>query len=156
MFGTSNSIERVVEMGCCGCFGFTKKPRRCLRPPVNHNLSQEFLLDEEEDMEHEDDGSYNGGATNTTNRDDEELQFRVKRSEEILKIRTQNGIICREFPVKETDKVIRTEVIIRETLSLFIVGEAFDMKFKCILSCDFVFFNKLFASVKSKGIKSII
>lgn len=98
-------------MGCCGCFGFTRKPRprRLVTTNLgsNNHLSQELLLDD--DIEDADDGSYNGDATNTMNGDDGELQSRAKRSEEILRFRTQNGIICREFPVKETHKVIRTE-----------------------------------------------
>ncbi|XP_059660588.1 serine/threonine-protein kinase GRIK2 isoform X2 [Cornus florida] len=98
-------------MGCCGCFGFTfaRKPRRTLRPDVvsRNYISQELLLNEE--LEDEDDCSYNGDGTDTGNGDDGELRSPAKRSEEILMYRTQNGLICREVPVKETHKLIRSE-----------------------------------------------
>ncbi|KAF5744696.1 serine/threonine-protein kinase GRIK2 [Tripterygium wilfordii] len=100
-------------MGCCSCFGFTRKPKRRPRPisVANFRPSQEFLLDEE--IDDEDDGSYNGEITDTAHRDVDadggEFPSRLRRSEEILKFREQNGFICRQFPVKETHKVVRTE-----------------------------------------------
>uniref|UniRef100_A0A5B6YU04 non-specific serine/threonine protein kinase n=2 Tax=Davidia involucrata TaxID=16924 RepID=A0A5B6YU04_DAVIN len=112
MFSKSYSIARVTEMGCCGCFrfAFARKPKRFLRPStVSHNrISQEFLLNEELEDE-DDDCSYNGDVTDTGNGDDGEFRSPAKRSEEIIMYRTQNGLICREFPVKETHKVIRSE-----------------------------------------------
>ncbi|EEF32099.1 serine/threonine-protein kinase GRIK2 [Ricinus communis] len=107
MYRKSYSIARA--MGCCSCFGFSWKPKRQSRPVTgrNYNLSQELLLDEE--IEDEDDGSYNGDITDTTYEDDGELPNRVKRSEEILRFREQNGMICRQFPVKETQILIRSE-----------------------------------------------
>ncbi|KAL5831171.1 hypothetical protein ACOSQ3_016598 [Xanthoceras sorbifolium] len=105
MFGKSYSVARA--MGCCGCFGFTKRKPKAMRPRLNYRISQEFLLDE--DIDDEDDNSYNGEATNLNHGDDGELQPRVKRSEEILKFREQNGLICRQFAVKETDKLFRSE-----------------------------------------------
>lgn len=113
----SNSIARVTEMGCCGCFGFsfTKKTKKVLRPEtrLGNHTSQELLLNEEleEEEEEEDDGSYNGDVTDTGNDDDDELPSPTKRSEEIILYRTQNGLICREFPVKETHVVVRSEVL---------------------------------------------
>lgn len=109
MFSKDYSIARVTEMGCCGCFGFVRKPKSVSRPGSGSTncLSQEFLL--EEDMEEVDDRSYNGEVSDTAHGDDGELQSRVQRSEEILMLRTQNGMICREFPVKETHKLIRSE-----------------------------------------------
>lgn len=109
MFSKDYSIARVTEMGCCGCFGFVRKPKSLSRPGSGSTncLSQEFLL--EEDMEEVDDRSYNGEVSDTAHGDDGELQSRVQRSEEILMLRTQNGMICREFPVKETHKLIRSE-----------------------------------------------
>ncbi|KAK9279728.1 hypothetical protein L1049_013410 [Liquidambar formosana] len=108
MLGKSFSFERVTAMGCCGCFGFAKKPKNLARPAgLNNRLSREFLLDE--DIEDEDDCSYNGDATDTAHGDEGELQSCAKRSEEIIRFRIQNGLICREFPVKETHEVIRTE-----------------------------------------------
>lgn len=112
MFGKDYSIDRVTEMGCCGCFGFVRKPRRSSRLGSGSGsalrLSQELLLEDE--IEEDDDRSYNGEVSDTANGDDGESQSRVKRSEEILMLRTQNGMICREFPVKETHKLIRSEV----------------------------------------------
>lgn len=109
MFSKDYSIARVTEMGCCGCFGFVRKPKSVSRPGSGSTncLSQEFLL--EEDIEEVDDRSYNGEVSDTAHGDDGELQSRVQRSEEILMLRTQNGMICREFPVKETHKLIRSE-----------------------------------------------
>ncbi|XP_048324389.2 serine/threonine-protein kinase GRIK2 isoform X4 [Ziziphus jujuba] len=90
------------------CFGFTRKPKHLRRPAgFNNRLSQELLLDD--DIEDEDDCSYNGEVTSTGNGDESESQSRTKRSEEILHYRVQNGMICRQFPVKETHKVVRTE-----------------------------------------------
>ncbi|KAJ7964285.1 Protein kinase [Quillaja saponaria] len=105
MFSKSYSIAKV--MGCCSCFGFTRKPKHCRRPTsgYNKNLSQEFLLDEEIE---DDDGSYNGEITNTNSGGESDVQCCTKQSEEILRLRAQNGI-CRQFPVKETQKVVRSE-----------------------------------------------
>ncbi|KAI5666239.1 hypothetical protein M9H77_16092 [Catharanthus roseus] len=113
MFTKSDSLARVTEMGCCGCFGlsFSRKPKRSGRPNrgLVNNVSQEFLLVEEDEDEEEEDGLENGGLTDTGNRDDGEYQSPVKRSEEILKYRIQNGLICREIPVKETNRLVRSE-----------------------------------------------
>lgn len=111
-------------MGCCGCFGlsFSRKPKTKLERSnkgfVNH-VSQEFLLDrEEEEEEEEEDGLENGELTDSGdgdaidagNGDEGEYQSPIKRSEEILMYRIQNGLICREIPVKETSVLIRSEV----------------------------------------------
>ncbi|KAH7542617.1 serine/threonine-protein kinase GRIK2 isoform X2 [Ziziphus jujuba] len=106
MFSKGFSVAKI--MGCCSCFGFTRKPKHLRRPAgFNNRLSQELLLDD--DIEDEDDCSYNGEVTSTGNGDESESQSRTKRSEEILHYRVQNGMICRQFPVKETHKVVRTE-----------------------------------------------
>ncbi|XP_050212835.1 serine/threonine-protein kinase GRIK1-like [Mercurialis annua] len=107
MYPKSYSLARV--MGCCSCFGFSWKPKRTTRTVTvrNHNLSQELLLDEE--VDDEDDGSYNGNITDSAYEEDAELPIRVKHSEEILRFREQNGMICRQFPVKETQILIRSE-----------------------------------------------
>ncbi|KAL6979317.1 Serine/threonine-protein kinase grik2 [Sarracenia purpurea var. burkii] len=98
-------------MGCCGCFGFSfaKKPKRLARPNAlrGSHASQESLLNEE--LEDDDDCSHNSDISDTGHEDDGELQSPSKRSEEILMYRTQHGLICREFPVKETHKLIRSE-----------------------------------------------
>lgn len=109
MFSKSCSLIRA--MGCCSCFGFTRrKPKQSLRPisRLNYRISREFLLDEE--IDDDDDNSYNGEATNPGDGDDVEPQSRAKCSEEILRLREQNGLICRQFPVKETNKLVRSEV----------------------------------------------
>ncbi|GLT66948.1 hypothetical protein SLA2020_392880 [Shorea laevis] len=95
-------------MGCFGCFGFNRKPRQQSRPVSGSgsSQSQDLLLDEEIE---EDDYSYNGEVTSTAMGDEGELQGRSKQPEEILKFKVENGLICRRFPVKETNKLIRSE-----------------------------------------------
>ncbi|KAI3461444.1 hypothetical protein Pfo_018107 [Paulownia fortunei] len=98
-------------MGCCGCFGFSfvrnsKKVMRLSRATSN-NTYRELLND---DVEDEQDGSFhNGDMTDTGNGDDFEFRSPPKRSEEILIYRMKHGLICREFPVKETHNVLRSE-----------------------------------------------
>ncbi|TKY67230.1 Serine/threonine-protein kinase GRIK2 [Spatholobus suberectus] len=109
----NKTLSFADAMGCCNCFGFMRRlNRRSQRskPAINNNISQEPLLDDDiEDEEGEclyDDDE----VTNTSvNGDDSEEQIRPKRSEEILNLRVENGMICRQFPVKETHKVVRTE-----------------------------------------------
>ncbi|XP_023534424.1 serine/threonine-protein kinase GRIK2-like [Cucurbita pepo subsp. pepo] len=106
MYKKSFSIAKM--MGCCGCFGFTKKPKRLLRPASGFNrLSEDFLLGE--DMEDEESCSSQDDMVSTTHEEEPDSHCRVKNSEEILRHRTQNGLICRHFPVKETNTVIRSE-----------------------------------------------
>ncbi|KAG9151332.1 hypothetical protein Leryth_002854 [Lithospermum erythrorhizon] len=119
MFIKRNSVQKKVSEGFCGCFGFGSFGKHRKATPVrslgNHRVatSQELLLDEEEEDEEE--GSYNGDATDTGDvtdtgkEDDNEFRSPVKRSEEILKARILNGMICREIPVKETHELIRSE-----------------------------------------------
>ncbi|PWA91221.1 protein kinase, ATP binding site [Artemisia annua] len=105
-----------MEIGCCGCFGFSfaKKHKKDLRPRVeggNHVL-QGLLneeVEEDDDEEEEDNNSYCDIMTETEREDHEEFRDPRKSSQEILEYRTENGMICREFPVKETHKVIRSE-----------------------------------------------
>lgn len=128
MFIKRYFIGGATGMGCCGCFGFSlaKRSKKMARPtmPYGNCLSHELLLDE--DIEEEDDCSYNGDitdtyddVTDTGNGDDDELPVTVKRSEDIILYRTQNGLICREFPVKETLTVIRSEVHFKIYIELF-------------------------------------
>lgn len=100
-------------MGCCDCFGFLRRSKRGAQRGKVAGLvsqsSQERLLDGEDDDEY--DGElYNGEATNMENGGYGEMSSRAKRSEEILLFRIQNGLICREAPVKETCKLERIEV----------------------------------------------
>jgi len=122
MIHKSYSFARA--MGCCSCFGFLRKPKR--RPvPIssggrnyhhhnnNNHLSQELLLDSEiDDDGGEDDGSFNGDITGTSYCDYAELPNRAKRSEENLRLRELNGLVCRKSPVKETHLLVRSEVIV--------------------------------------------
>lgn len=102
-------------MGCCNCFGFSfrRKSKTVVRPSdcYHDGTSQQLLLDEdvEEDVE-EDEGDYspNGDVTDTGNDDD--FHSMVKRAEEIIHYRIQKGVHCREFPVKDTYRLIRSEV----------------------------------------------
>ncbi|KAK4483160.1 hypothetical protein RD792_010340 [Penstemon davidsonii] len=110
MFVKMNSIEKVREMDCFGCFGFSFaiKPKKVLRSSraTGHNTSQEMLLDDDVDY---DDAFYNGDMTDTGNGDKCGFQSPRKRSEEILMHLMQHGLICREHPVKETHIVVRSE-----------------------------------------------
>lgn len=103
-------ILRMI--GCCGCFGFgfSRGPKQQLRPTsgYNNHHSVDLLLDE--DIEDDEECSYNGDVTDTNHGDDVELHSCTKRSEEILRLREQKGMICRQNPVKETYKLLRTEV----------------------------------------------
>lgn len=98
-------------MGCGGCFGFERKGKMPARPTrrLGNHISRELLLPDEVEEE-SDDCSYNGDVTEAGNGDDGELKSPVKRSEDIILYRIQNGLICREVPVKETNRVNRTEV----------------------------------------------
>ncbi|KAK8513388.1 hypothetical protein V6N12_052579 [Hibiscus sabdariffa] len=87
-------------------FIFKSDSRIVLHLP-NFQLSQEFLLDEE--IEEDDDCSYNGDVTCTALEVEAESLGRGKRSEEILRFKLNNGLACRQFPVKETNMIIRSE-----------------------------------------------
>lgn len=106
----NKSFSLAKSIGCCSCFGFIRKNKRqSAKLGINNNLSQELLLDA--DIE-DDDGSFKSEVTNTSSGDDNDVQVRARRSEDILKLREENGMICRQFPVKETHKVVRSEVIV--------------------------------------------
>lgn len=98
-------------MDCCGCFrfafGINPKKLGKLNVQTSNNTSRELLLDD--DLDDEDDRSYIGDITDTGNRYDFELQSPMKRSEEIIRRRIQEGLICREFLVKETHRLVRSE-----------------------------------------------
>ncbi|XP_057509287.1 serine/threonine-protein kinase GRIK1-like [Actinidia eriantha] len=96
-------------MGCCGCFGFAfaSKPKRLVKKHIGNHVSQDFLLNVE--LEDEDNCSHNGDSSDNGHGDEGELRSPTKRSEVILMYRSQHVLICREFPVKETHKLIRSE-----------------------------------------------
>ncbi|PIA37412.1 hypothetical protein AQUCO_03000179v1 [Aquilegia coerulea] len=96
-----------MEMDCCSCFGFIKKPKRSLRPVSISDswFSRECLLNDNL----EDSFLYNGESTNIPNECDSGQHNRGKSFEEIFVLRSKNGTICREVPVKETHRLVRTE-----------------------------------------------
>ncbi|ESQ37493.1 hypothetical protein EUTSA_v10002549mg [Eutrema salsugineum] len=100
-----DSFSFAQAMGCFGCFGCSERSRQSLKPY-------------DDDDTYSNDGdvtSYAGGDEEEEEIDEEEeekvveQQSRSKRSEEILKYKLQNGLICRRFLVKETNKLIRGE-----------------------------------------------
>lgn len=106
----NKTLSFAKEMVCCNCFGFiSSRNRRRAKPANNNNLSREQLLDD--DFE-DDDQFDNDEAPDTFSGDESEVQTRPKRSEEVLNLRVENDMICRRYPVKETNKVDRTEVIV--------------------------------------------
>jgi len=69
-------------------------------------------LDVDDDVEDEEgEHLYNDEVGNTSG-DDAGEETRPKRSEEILNMRVENDMVCRQFPVKDTHKVVRMEVIV--------------------------------------------
>lgn len=132
MFGKSYSFESVTQMGCCGCFrlAFANPPKMLAKPKarMENHASQECLLDEE--LEDEDDSSQNSDGSDTGHGVNSELRSPTKCSEGILMYRTQRGLICREFPVKETHRLIRSEVLGGILFSYGCLGE----KFYCSLA----------------------
>jgi len=112
-------FEKILSfacvMGCCSCFGFIRTPnrqRQRSKPAINNNLSQEPLLDVDDDIEDEEgEDLYNDEVSNSSG-DDADEETRPKRSEDILNFRVENGMVCRQFPVKDTHKVVRMEVIV--------------------------------------------
>ncbi|KAI0528994.1 hypothetical protein KFK09_001539 [Dendrobium nobile] len=103
MPGETFSLSHLLEMGCCGCFGFLKKSsHRSLFSirGLGSQFPQEFFLPEP--SEDGDSISYSGTSDGST-------KPRAKKSEEILLARAQSGWICREVPVKETRKVTLCE-----------------------------------------------
>ncbi|GMI89063.1 geminivirus rep interacting kinase 2 [Hibiscus trionum] len=100
MFGKSFSFAAY-----CGCFGYTTKPKRSRSHHRSNYL--DFLLDSE--IEEDDGCSYNDDATGTSHVDEVEPLSRGNRSEEISRFRLNDGLFCREFIVKETNKIIRSE-----------------------------------------------
>ncbi|CAN1182330.1 Serine/threonine-protein kinase GRIK2 [Linum perenne] len=107
MFRKTYYFARAI--GCCSCFGLIKRTKRkSMHIPVrHHNLSQELLLDE--DVDGDDNWSYNGEITDSVYGEDQMMPCSANRSEEIMKVKQENGMVCRQFPVKETHILIRSE-----------------------------------------------
>ncbi|KAI3508181.1 hypothetical protein L1887_23185 [Cichorium endivia] len=73
-------------------------------------LNKEEEEEEEEEEEQDDDNcSYGDDISDTEKGDHGEFRNPAKKSEDVLLYRTQNGLIFREFPIKETHKVVRPE-----------------------------------------------
>jgi [calcium/calmodulin-dependent protein kinase] kinase len=113
------SFSFTKMIGCWSCFGLIRKPRRTrTKRGIKNFLSQGLLTDGETEC---DEVSYSGDYTsNATSGDDSEPQNLPNRSEDILNFRAENGMICRPFPVKETDKLVRSEVTIMGITFLFL------------------------------------
>ncbi|KAF9592994.1 hypothetical protein IFM89_019721 [Coptis chinensis] len=116
---TKNYIPDITEMGCCSCFGFIRKTKkRSVKGGCgygnNRRISQEFLLDDDDNVEEDMDGGfYDSETTNIQHEHDSDGELKcggVNRSEEILLSRIRNGMICREVRVKETHQLVRSEV----------------------------------------------
>ncbi|XP_052734277.1 serine/threonine-protein kinase GRIK2 isoform X2 [Vigna angularis] len=106
------TLSFACVMGCCSCFGFIRTPnrqRQSSKPAINNNLYQEPLLDVDDDIEDEEGDHLYNDEVNNTSGDDAEEETRPKKSEEILNLRVENDMVCRQFPVKDTHKVVRME-----------------------------------------------
>lgn len=97
MFRDSFLFART--MGCFGCFGTSGGRTR--QPPKPYD-----------DDTYSCDSDVTSTARGEEEEDEEEVEqkSRSKRSEEILKYRLDNGLICRHIPVRETNELIRGEV----------------------------------------------
>lgn len=93
-----DSFSFFQAMGCFGCFGCSERSRQSPNPYDDDTYSN--------------DGDVTSivGGEDEEEQEEVEQQSRSKQSEEILKYKLQNGLICRQFPVKETNKLIRGEV----------------------------------------------
>ncbi|KAL5223562.1 hypothetical protein ABZP36_010201 [Zizania latifolia] len=102
-----------ADMGCCGCFGFLRKPRT----PLLHHLrgSDAFLSDDLLVPQHDGDGDepntsfYSGQDTDFPYQSGNGPQRPVQRSQDIILSRAQSGFVCRRVPVKETNIAICRE-----------------------------------------------
>ncbi|XP_073150136.1 serine/threonine-protein kinase GRIK2-like [Henckelia pumila] len=106
MFVKREKMEKITAMGCCGWFGFSFAKKSNKIRGLGDSTSCEFLLDKE--LEDEDDSFSNRDVTDHGNVEDCDFQSPTKRAEENLRY-WQHGFICREFPVKETHGVLRSE-----------------------------------------------
>ncbi|KAJ3700815.1 hypothetical protein LUZ61_004520 [Rhynchospora tenuis] len=106
MCGSWFCMSDLLEMGCCGCFGFLRKPSKLQNPYMvpdsSSNLGDNLLQDS---MYFVDGSFYNNGADSDFLPDTDENGVQrptIRRSEEILQQRAESGLICRDVPVKET------------------------------------------------------
>lgn len=96
MFRDSFLFARTI--GCFGCFGSSGSRNQQSPKPYD-------------DDTHSCDSDVTSTARGEEEEDEEEVEqkSRSKRSEEILKYRLDNGLICRHIPVRETNELIRGE-----------------------------------------------
>lgn len=96
-------------MGCFGCFG-TSSTRTRQSPEPYDDDAYSYSCDSD----------VTSIVRGEDEEDDEEVEqkSRSQRSEEILKYRLDNGLICRQVPVKETNELIRGEVNVTSLASL--------------------------------------
>ncbi|OAY71598.1 Serine/threonine-protein kinase GRIK2 [Ananas comosus] len=106
MGGNRFSMSDLTDAGCCGCFGFLRKHHRSVMPFRGSSaaFSSDYLLPH--NPEDVDRSFYNRENPDDDPHDSESgSQQSVKRSEEIILARIQNGLICRDVPVKETRRL---------------------------------------------------
>ncbi|KAG2546473.1 serine/threonine-protein kinase GRIK1-like [Panicum virgatum] len=127
----------LTDIGCCSCFSFLRKPSASVPQPrdADGTFSEELLKRQSAEDPYESfytgddpdltlyngdnlDGSFShgddpdrclydeGGNDYPDGSDDGPPR---KSSEDIIQSRAQNGFACREIPVKETNKVFRSE-----------------------------------------------
>lgn len=107
MFRDSFLFTRTL--GCFGCFGNTStRTRQSPGYEVDTYPSDSDVC------------SSNGRGEDEEDEEEVEQKSRSKRSEEILKYRLDNGLICRQFPVKETNQLIRGEVKVTFFLPIYL------------------------------------
>lgn len=96
-----DNILFTRTMSCFGCFGTSTRTRQS--PPEAY---------EDDAYSYSCDSDVTSMVRGEDEEDDEEVEqkSRSQRSEEILKYRLDNGLICRQVPVKETNELIRGEV----------------------------------------------
>ncbi|KAJ3678381.1 hypothetical protein LUZ60_002184 [Juncus effusus] len=110
---THFSMSELLDMVCCGCFGFTRKSvpkslHNYISAPPESSLNENLLTDS---MMFTDNGSfYNNGTESEFSRDvdgnflEREREV-VRKSEDVLLSRLNRGLICRDVPVRETHSV---------------------------------------------------
>jgi [calcium/calmodulin-dependent protein kinase] kinase len=113
----------LTNIGCCGCFSILRKPSVPLEDQSAEDPNGSFYTGDDPDL-----SFYNGNNLDTSlrNGDDPDKSFYdrddndyldesdtgppMKSSEDVIQSRAQSGFACREIPVKETNKVFRSEV----------------------------------------------
>lgn len=136
MGGNRFSMSDLTDAGCCGCFGFLRKHHRSVMPFRGSSaaFSSDYLLPH--NPEDVDRSFYNRENPDDDPHDSESgSQQSVKRSEEIILARIQNGLICRDVPVKETRRLTISKV--NQDLSFFLVCVHFVCCIdNCLLDCE--------------------